>query len=381
MDKKITLSLIGIIIIISVGLLHNTDKKETPDVLQLGAILSLSGNGAPYGEPARDGLLLATEEINQSGGINSKKVEVLFEDSEFNPKKAVDAYQKLKSQGINHFITNGSSVSVAVSNPVRTDENIMFEVGAVTPTYRDNNSNTCRAALTADAAGKKLGEFIATKLQSKGVAFLTLADEYGNAMKDNTIATLKEYNISIVATESFLREDSDYRTQITKLKAQQNFFDTLFVIPIGAQAEKMFRQIKELGLTDVHMVSDNWSIVNPNLTNLSLVEDIYFSDYDWSLEAQEADSKKTQDFKQKFEKRFGYKPHVIAATTFDSVYVLADAIHETNSLEPNNLSNYITNRMTEYSGAGGSISFDKDCEGARDVVIRQVKEEIFKTIE
>lgn len=67
-------------------------KKEE---IKIGAILPLTGSAAPYGINAQRGIQLALEEVNNKGGINEKKVEVLFEDSKTDPKEAVAALQKI----------------------------------------------------------------------------------------------------------------------------------------------------------------------------------------------------------------------------------------------------------------------------------------------
>ena len=65
-----------------VGCNSNTSLKMQS--VQVGAMYLLTGGFATYGEFARDGINLALEEINQTGGINGKSLKVIFED-ESNP--------------------------------------------------------------------------------------------------------------------------------------------------------------------------------------------------------------------------------------------------------------------------------------------------------
>lgn len=260
--------------------------ETTKEPIKIGAIFSLTGNGAPYGEPAQGGLKLAVEKINADGGISGRTVEVIYEDSQFDPKTAVSAYQSLAARGIRYFFSNGSSVSVALKTIVVTDNNFLFEVGAVTPLYRDGKPNTCRATLTADVSGKALGRFIAQTVKAKTIGFLTLSDEFGTAMRDNVSQTAKEYDVEAIVQEGFAKDATDFRTQITKIKAQNP--DALVVIPAAGQAEAIFRQLRELELKAV-LVSDNWTIINQNLKDRSLVEGVYFSNYDRSTSAKQGE--------------------------------------------------------------------------------------------
>ena len=65
--------------------------------ITVGAILPLTGNGAKYGEAARKGIELAREETNSRNRIRGKMLNVVYEDSQGDPRRAVDAFRKLAS--------------------------------------------------------------------------------------------------------------------------------------------------------------------------------------------------------------------------------------------------------------------------------------------
>ena len=134
-------------------------------------------------------------------------------------------------------------------------------------------------------------------------------------------------------------------------------------------------------MTNLNIVSDNWTIVNQNLREKSLAENIYFSDYDWNTELNDDDVPAVRAFKTAFVDTFGYDPQVIGATTYDSMHILAKAIDAVGDQDPVAVGEWITTELGTYQGAGGTISFDSDCEGARDVVVRQVKDGEFVAID
>ena len=47
----------------------------------LGAVFSLTGPAGSYGNNAKQGIELALEEINGKGGVDGRKIEVVFEDA------------------------------------------------------------------------------------------------------------------------------------------------------------------------------------------------------------------------------------------------------------------------------------------------------------
>ncbi len=92
--KMIVLSTL-IIVIIAIGLFFilQPGKKEP---IKIGAILSLSGPGKGEGTGARDGLVLAADEINSRGGINGREIELIIEDSQTNPEEGKKAFSKIE---------------------------------------------------------------------------------------------------------------------------------------------------------------------------------------------------------------------------------------------------------------------------------------------
>jgi len=72
--------------------------SQAGDTLKIGGVYLMSGAFSTYGEFAKNGIELATEEINAAGGILGKKVEYILEDSTGKPNVAIQALRKLVFQ-------------------------------------------------------------------------------------------------------------------------------------------------------------------------------------------------------------------------------------------------------------------------------------------
>jgi ABC-type branched-subunit amino acid transport system substrate-binding protein len=109
------MGIISTIVIVVVALLAilfvlQPGKKE---LIKIGAVLSISGPGGFYGEEARDGLLLAVDEINAWGGINGRYIELIIEDSKTKPQEGKEGFKSIEEA--HHpllYVSNLSSVSV-----------------------------------------------------------------------------------------------------------------------------------------------------------------------------------------------------------------------------------------------------------------------------
>ena len=86
------------------------------DTIKIGYIDPLSGGGASIGEIGLKTFQYLADEINASGGLLGKKVEIIGLDNKTNPQESLIQAQKASDQGI-RIITqgNGSSVAAALS--------------------------------------------------------------------------------------------------------------------------------------------------------------------------------------------------------------------------------------------------------------------------
>ncbi len=81
--------------------------------IKIGSVYIFSGFAATYGQFAKQGLLLAVDEINKSGGILGKNLEVYFEDSHAKPPIALRAIRKLVYEKHVDFLIGLDSSGVA----------------------------------------------------------------------------------------------------------------------------------------------------------------------------------------------------------------------------------------------------------------------------
>ena len=72
-----------------------TNEGISATEIVIGTHQDLSGPIKGWGVPVANGMKMAAEEINASGGINGRKIRLVVEDSGYDPKKAVLASQKL----------------------------------------------------------------------------------------------------------------------------------------------------------------------------------------------------------------------------------------------------------------------------------------------
>jgi len=92
-------------------------KSADGNVIKIGVIAPLTGNYAQYGTAVKEGVELKVDAINNAGGINGKKIELVIADSKGDVQESVNAFKKMVSQDkIDIFVgevTSGPSLAIA----------------------------------------------------------------------------------------------------------------------------------------------------------------------------------------------------------------------------------------------------------------------------
>ena len=68
------------------------------DTIKIGEFASLTGKEATYGQAADKGTRLAVEEINATGGLLGKRIELIAEDDQSKPGESATIAKKLISR-------------------------------------------------------------------------------------------------------------------------------------------------------------------------------------------------------------------------------------------------------------------------------------------
>jgi branched-chain amino acid transport system substrate-binding protein len=99
-------SAVGLFSVLLVALLlaacGGDDEKGTgagsAEPIRIGALTSLTGNFAPWGVQVRDGMQLAVNEVNQAGGVNGRKLELVVADDQSKADEGTRAIERLIEQ-------------------------------------------------------------------------------------------------------------------------------------------------------------------------------------------------------------------------------------------------------------------------------------------
>jgi len=245
---KTILWLIVIVIVIG-GIWYAVSRGPAPEegVIKIGVILPLSGKASFYGEATKEGLELAAEEINKKG-INKKKIKIIYEDDQSNPKDAVSSALKLIDiEKVPIIITSISPTSMAVAPIAQENGVILFATVAQAKDLIKTGDYIFRINPAYTLQGKKLANFAFDKKNYKTAGTIHAADN--DAMVDAKNAFIKtfiEKGGEIIVDESYLSSDADMRTQLIKIKYSNP--DVIILFGLVKDSGQVLKQKGELGI-------------------------------------------------------------------------------------------------------------------------------------
>ncbi len=193
------------------------------DTIKLGAFFDLSGRAAFIGTPTKLVAEMVVEKINNEGGINGKKLELIIDDTEANPAKAASIAKK--------FIHKDNVVAIIGPTLTDTGMNVKKVVDSgKTPTFMTVGGDPVimggkfgpfqyvfKSPQRSSVAVERLFIYLKEKGLTK-IALLAAADGFGKDGENWMEKLAPEYGIEIIARESFGTRDTDMTAQLTKVK-------------------------------------------------------------------------------------------------------------------------------------------------------------------
>jgi len=342
-----------------------SDTKSGP--IKIGVVTTLTGERALTGQYSRNGILMGVEEINGTGGINGRKIEVMFEDDGGNDSGAVNAYNKLVNSNADVIIGPiYSTMDLAISPSIKKAEIPTLVIGSSNEIAKQKNPWMFQSR-TADAiSAVALAKFAAVKLKLKKVAILHDSDNFASGAAEVAKKTLEGLKVPPVLIESYNTGDKDFTPLLAKIKASGA--DGILAWAQMVEAGLIMKQKKSLDLK-IPLVGSN-SYVTKIAIDLAKenAEGVYsVADYVPTNPAP-----KTQEFAKKYKAKYNLETEFNAAMNYDALYLAAEAIKKAGSTDKNAVRQALGS-IKDYVGVSTVFSFDENNVGGTAVSIVQVK--------
>jgi branched-chain amino acid transport system substrate-binding protein len=330
--NKATKIIIGIIVAIVVigGIWYGVSKKPTTpttkEPIKIGVMLPLSGKNALNGQYIQQAIILAQEEINQNGGINGKKLEIIFEDDQCDPKVGATIAQKLINVDKVPLVLGPwcSSVALAVAPTFENSKTIMI-AEVITPKLTTAGDYIFRVQPTGAFYMKTLAEEVVKTLGIKKAGVMYIGNDYGASVKDAFVKEFENNGGTVVDVEQYMDKQTDFRTELIKI-SQKNP-QAILLASYAQDAGLILKQAKELGI-NVQFLGVP-ALENKDLIKIAgeAAEGLIYP-YHFNFENP---NENVQKFVSSYTSKFGHQPDGFAVLMYDGTYIAAKILEKCNS--------------------------------------------------
>lgn len=290
------------------------------DSFRFGMAMPLSGGQATYGQDQVKAAEWAVAEINQKGGVNGKKLEMLVLDTRADPQAGIQAANRLVSvEKVPAFVSAWSSVVKAIA-PVSNDSKVVqLSVGANSADIAKLGEYTYTTFPLADIDITAVAKYAATQMGKKKAAVIYINNETGTVAAQIYRDVFTKAGGQVVAYEAYDPKASDWTGPLLKIRAAQP--DMIHIQGLVADTPQVIAQMRQLGLSQP--VSSYSAVYNPKLIEQlgKAAEGVIAT----SLAPGVTDSPAVAAYVERWKKEVGREPNGLPYTQYlyDAPYIVA----------------------------------------------------------
>ena len=326
--------------------------------LKIGMVAPVTGAQAESGSYEIQGAKLAVEEINKAGGLLGRPIELVIEDDQTTNPGVVLAFSKLAGdKDIPAFIGPlfSTQVHAMASDIQRTGRPVM--IGGTDPQLTHmGNPWLFRCRPNDIYSARVIADYGVNTLGKKKWAIVHSTDAFGTNGMKNLVEALKRTGAEPVLIQGYTINSQDFTP--VALAVKQSGADVIGTYMFVGPDQPIFaRQLRQLGV-NIAWIGSPTTVAT---TVLKLAGPALYGSYavaDFAADSSPA----AKEFATKYEATYKSAPDYRGAWTYDAVHVLALAIGNAKSLEPQKIREAILS-VKGYVGAEGTYNFDQNGDG------------------
>jgi branched-chain amino acid transport system substrate-binding protein len=333
--------------------------------ITIGVSAPLSGANAYVGTDILNGLQLGIDQVNASGGVLGRKIQLVKVDDACDPGQAVSAVKKLISDKVPAVFGPGCSGAALAEMPLIASAQIPMLVSdasnAAITTMSGVGGNEFTWRINADD-GVISGQF-SKYISQRATSFMAIAenDDFGRGGVTVYQQSLPADGVKFLGAQYYAPGLADFRPL---LSAVQNVHpQALLLIMESKDAATLVRQIHELGLS-YQIYGRGW-LSSEFLTALgdpSLANGIVGADF-WAVGMEPS-------FDAAYQKAYGTPPPPDSAGPYNAAFVMAKAIQlgggATSAAIERGLS------MVNMTLGWGKVQFDSHHQAHPNIILEDI---------
>jgi len=298
--------------------------------IKLGALLSITGAGGVYGPQSRDGMKLAVEQINGSGGVNGAQIDLeVRDDASDKAQSAQQAQTMIQQDQLMALLGPTLSNSAVGVHPLA--ENLKTPILAVSttgihivPDCNFPSTAPCKYVFR-DSLGEQtaipdnIKAYSDDKHPASGVLLVAQDDKFSSDGGLIVQDTVSKYNINLLKVIKFSKTEADlspYVTQAVQLKP-----DVIFITSLGGIPAKIMIEARKQGWTGQFLGGNGFNTATVSKQAGSAGQGARSASA-WYIGNTFASN---ADFVSAYKQKYGSDPDQFAAQGYTGIKIIADA--------------------------------------------------------
>lgn len=343
------------------------------ETIKFASIFAKSGEAGSANLHHVQAVRFAVDEINNSGGLLGKQIEIVEFDNKGTPIQSKLAAMKAVKSGVVAVVgASWSDHSLAMAPVVQRAKIPMISPDSTNIKVTRKGDYIFRACFIDPFQGSVLAKFAVQEFNAKKAAILEdVSSSYSQGLADAFKESFESFGGEITARLEYTKADRDFSAQLASIKGDMP--DVLF-IPGHDESGRIVKQAQDAGITAKMMGGDGWGY-REFMSNggRDLVEGYYSTHW-----TRELDTEKSKSFVEAYQKV--YEINDFAAVTYDAVMLMANAIRSAGSLDGSAIRDALA-ATKDFVGVTGVISMDEHGDPIKSAVILKIEngKAVYKT--
>lgn len=349
-------------------------RSAASDVpVKVAAIYALTGEAAGPNRACVEGTWLAAEEINSSGGILGRRLEVVMIDNKSSPIGSNLAAEQAASLDVIAIVgASWSSHSMAIAQVAQARGIPMVSSFSTNPKVTRIGNFIFRVCFTDDFQGDIMARFAFENLKARTALILTnitsdfsmgLAQVFKQRFHESGGRVLQEVEYKPNNTENFQ----------THIKIAKKADADVLYIPGYDESGLLANLAQQAGVRSIPLGGDGWDNSNFLERGGKYLKRAYFSTH-WS---EEMENRQSRIFLEKLREKMNFRANAGMVLAYDAMMLLADAVRRAGSPDRNAIRKALA--LTRgFEGVTGTISLDAQRNPVKSAVIMEIREGGFR---
>ncbi|WP_448612285.1 ABC transporter substrate-binding protein [Geodermatophilus sp. URMC 60] len=339
----------------------------------IGAVLSLTGAAASYGESQQRGLELAAAQLAEKGGVT---YDLRIEDDQTDPRQGITLFDQFVSDGVSLIIGPTLSNAAVQADPIAQEAGVpVLGISNTAAGVTEIGDYIFRNSLTEQAV---IPQTIAAATEEFGLQDVVVMYSNDDAFTESGYqafaAALEEQGVTVSETITFSKADTDFRALLTQ--AQQSDPDAIVVSALIEAAIPLVTQARELGI-DVPIIGGN-GFNNPRLmADAGQAAEGVVVGAAWNSASQNPEN---TAFLADFEAEYGAQPDQFAAQAYAGLMLVDHAVRANCAADRESLKQAL-GELENVPTVLGEFSIDENRDAVHPAVVQVVRDGTFAVLE